>query len=172
MLLLSLFAALYGAFWAARRLVRPIQDLVAGTRAVAKGDFDMRLPLTSHDEMGILVHSFNDMTKRLARAREETRRSQQAVEAERANLAVILARLSTGVISLEPDRTMRTANQAACTILGADVESVIGKPLVGGGRRQLAVRAVRGRLQRAPRRRPDANGASNWCYRANRAAAS
>jgi nitrogen fixation/metabolism regulation signal transduction histidine kinase len=133
-LLLSLFAALYGAFWAARRLVRPIQDLVAGTRAVAKGDFDMRLPLTSHDEMGILVHSFNDMTKRLARAREETRRSQHAVEAERANLAVILARLSTGVISLEPDRTVRTANQAACTILGADVESVIGKPLAEAGK--------------------------------------
>ena len=132
-LLLSLFAALYGAFWAARRLVRPIQDLVAGTRAVAKGDFDMRLPLTSHDEMGILVHSFNDMTKRLARAREETRRSQHAVEAERANLAVILARLSTGVISLEPDRTVRTANQAACTILGAYVENVIGKPLAEAG---------------------------------------
>jgi PAS domain S-box-containing protein len=133
-LLLSLFAALYGAFWAARRLVRPIQDLVAGTRAVAKGDFDMRLPLTSHDEMGILVHSFNDMTKRLARAREETRRSQHAVEAERANLAVILARLSTGVISLQPDLTVRTANQAACTILGADVESVIGKPLAEAGK--------------------------------------
>jgi PAS domain S-box-containing protein len=133
-LLLSLFGALYGAFWAARRLVRPIQDLVAGTRAVAKGDFDMRLPLTSHDEMGILIHSFNDMTKRLARAREETRRSQQAVEAERANLAVILARLSTGVISLEPDRTVRTANQAACNILGAEVESVIGKPLAEAGK--------------------------------------
>jgi nitrogen fixation/metabolism regulation signal transduction histidine kinase len=133
-LLLSLFAALYGAFWSARRLVRPIQDLVAGTRAVAKGDFDMRLPLTSHDEMGILVHSFNDMTKRLARAREDTRRSQHAVEAERANLAVILARLSTGVISLEPDRTVRTANQAACNILGADVDSVIGKPLTEAGK--------------------------------------
>ncbi len=128
-LLLSLFAALYGAFWSARRLVRPIQDLVAGTRAVAKGDFDMRLPLTSHDEMGILVHSFNDMTKRLARARVEMRRSQQAAEAERANLAVILARLSTGVISLEPDRTIRTANQAASSILGLDVEGLIGKPL-------------------------------------------
>ena len=133
-LLLSLFGALYGAFWAARRLVRPIQDLVAGTRAVAKGDFDMRLPLTSHDEMGILVHSFNDMTKRLARAREETRRSQHVVEAERANLAVILARLSTGVISLEPDRTVRTANQAACTILGAEVDSVVGKPLADAGK--------------------------------------
>ncbi|HMN45220.1 MAG TPA: ATP-binding protein [Povalibacter sp.] len=128
-LLLSLFAALYGAFWSARRLVRPIQDLVAGTRAVAKGDLDMRLPLTSHDEMGILVHSFNDMTKRLARSREEARRSQQAVEAERTNLAVILARLSTGVISLEPDRTIRTVNQAAAAILNADIESSVGKPL-------------------------------------------
>jgi nitrogen fixation/metabolism regulation signal transduction histidine kinase len=136
-LLLSLFAALYGAFWAARRLVRPIQDLVAGTRAVAKGDLDMRLPLTSHDEMGILVHSFNDMTKRLARTREQARRSQQAVEAERANLAVILARLSTGVISLEPDRTVRTANQAACSILGVEVDALMGKPLgadAGGNR--------------------------------------
>ena len=128
-LLLSLFAALYGAFWSARRLVRPIQDLVAGTRAVAKGDFDMRLPLTSHDEMGILVHSFNDMTRRLARARVEMRRSQQVAEAERANLAVILARLSTGVISLEPDATIRTANEAASAILGTDVEAGIGQPL-------------------------------------------
>ena len=127
-LLLSLFASLYGAFWAARRLVRPIQDLVAGTRAVAKGDFDMRLPLTSHDEMGILVHSFNDMTKRLARAREEAHRSQQAVEAERANLAVILARLSTGVISLAPDRTIRTVNHAAGAILGTDIEACLDKP--------------------------------------------
>lgn len=132
-LLLSLFAALYGAFWSARRLVRPIQDLVAGTRAVAKGDFDTRLPLTSHDEMGMLLHSFNDMTKRLARTREEARRSQQAVEAERTNLAVILARLSTGVISMGPDRTIRTVNQAAAAILGADIESCVGKPLAGAG---------------------------------------
>jgi nitrogen fixation/metabolism regulation signal transduction histidine kinase len=126
-LLLSLFGALYGAFWAARRLVRPIQDLVAGTRAVGKGDFDTRLPLTSHDEMGVLVHSFNDMTKRLARAREEARESQSAVEAERANLAVILARLSTGVISLEPDQRIRTANEAAGSILGLDLTQCVGR---------------------------------------------
>ncbi len=128
-MLMSVFAAVYGAFWSAQRLVRPIHDLVAGTRAVAKGDFDMRLPLTSHDEMGVLVHSFNDMTKRLAKAREETRSSQQAVEAERANLAVILARLSTGVISLEPDLRVRTANQAAGNILGIHAQDALGVDL-------------------------------------------
>jgi PAS domain S-box-containing protein len=130
-LLVSLLAAVYGAFFAAQRLVKPVQDLIAGTRAVAKGDFDTKLPLPSRDELGHLVTSFNDMTKRLARAREETSRVQAAVEAERANLAVILARLSTGVVSLESDNRVRTANQAASAILGVDLEAAVGKPLAG-----------------------------------------
>jgi nitrogen fixation/metabolism regulation signal transduction histidine kinase len=125
--LMSLIAAVYGAFFAAQRLVQPVQDLIAGTRAVAKGNYDTKLPLPGRDELGFLVTSFNDMTKRLGRAREETRRSQQAVEAERAGLAVILARLSTGVVSLEPDLTVRTANQAASAILGVDLEAAVGK---------------------------------------------
>src|SRR6266853_1314370 len=125
---MSLIAAVYGAFFAAQRLVQPVQDLIAGTRAVAKGNYDTKLPLPSRDELGFLVTSFNDMTKRLGRAREETRRSQQAVEAERAGLAVILARLSTGVVSLEANLTVRTANQAASAILGVDLEAAVGKP--------------------------------------------
>jgi nitrogen fixation/metabolism regulation signal transduction histidine kinase len=128
-LLLSLLAAWYGAIFTAQRLVQPIQDLVQGTRAVAQGDLDTKLPLTSHDEMGFLVHSFNDMTKRLRRAREDQRRAQQAAETERANLAVILARLSTGVISLEPDWRVRTANRAASMILAEDIEARVGAPL-------------------------------------------
>jgi nitrogen fixation/metabolism regulation signal transduction histidine kinase len=128
-LLLSLLAAWYGAIFTAQRLVQPIQDLVQGTRAVAQGDLDTKLPLTSHDEMGFLVHSFNDMTRRLRRAREDQRRAQQAAETERANLAVILARLSTGVISLEPDWRVRTANRAASMILGEDIESRVGAQL-------------------------------------------
>jgi nitrogen fixation/metabolism regulation signal transduction histidine kinase len=125
--LMSLIAAVYGAFFAAQRLVQPVQDLIAGTRAVAKGNYDTKLPLPSRDELGFLVTSFNDMTKRLGRAREETRRSQQAVEAERAGLAVILARLSTGVVSLEADLTVRTANHAASAILEIDLEAAVGK---------------------------------------------
>jgi len=128
-LLLSLLAAVYGAFFSAQRLVKPIQDLAAGTRAVGKGDFDTRLPLSSRDEMGFLVHSFNDMTKRLARAREEARRSQQIVENERASLAIILARLSGGVVALEPDLRVRFANQAASSILGVNLQDAAGHPL-------------------------------------------
>jgi len=135
-LMLSLLAAIYGAFVLSRRLVAPIQDLVAGTRAVAKGDFDTRLPTPARDEIGFLISSFNDMTQRLAAARHEASRSQALVEAERTNLEVILARLSTGVLALEKDLTIRTANQASGAILGVDLEHRSGEPLpaVASGR--------------------------------------
>jgi nitrogen fixation/metabolism regulation signal transduction histidine kinase len=125
-LLLSLLAAIYGAFILSRRLVAPIQDLVAGTRAVAMGDFDTRLPTPSRDEIGFLVSSFNDMTQRLATASREATLSQALVEAERTNLEVILARLSTGVLALESDLKIRTANQASGSILGVDLENRTG----------------------------------------------
>ena len=129
-LLTGLLAAVYGAFFSARRLVVPIQQLMAGTRAVARGDFDTRLPIPARDEIGFLVNSFNDMTKRLAGAHEDARKSQQQVESERGKLETILARLSTGVVSLETDMRIRTANQAAGAILGVDLESHVGESLV------------------------------------------
>src|SRR4051812_38716440 len=126
---LAMLTAIYGAIYSAEKLTRPVQDLIAGTRAVGKGDFGTRLPLPSRDEMGFLVHSFNDMTKRLRRAREETMRSQQAVERERERLSIILARLSTGVIAIGRDLVLRSANHAAGNILGVDLEQAIGLPL-------------------------------------------
>ena len=129
-LLISLLASVYGAFYFSRRLVTPIQLLMQGTRAVARGDFATRVPTPARDEIGFLVHSFNDMTQRLARASEDALQSQQQVERERRKLEVILARLSTGVVSLEPDLRIRTANQAACAILGVDLETHVGESIV------------------------------------------
>ncbi len=128
-LMLSLLAAIYGAFVLSRRLVAPIQDLVAGTRAVAEGNFDTRLQAPTRDEIGFLISSFNDMTQRLAAARKEASLSQAMVEAERANLEVILARLSTGVLALENDLRIRTANQASGAILNVDLENRSGENL-------------------------------------------
>jgi len=128
-LLLAMLAAIYGAIFSAQRLVRPVQNLIEGTRAVGKGDFGTRLPLPSRDEMGFLVHSFNDMTKRLRRAREEATRSQRVVERERERLAIILARLSTGVVVVDRELTVSIANQAAGAILGTDLSAAIGRAL-------------------------------------------
>ena len=128
-LLVTLLGAIYGAIYSAEVLFKPVQDLMAGTRAVAKGDFATRVPLSSHDEMGFLVQSFNDMTKRLRRARQETESSREAADRERERLAVILARLSTGVITVDRDLVLQRANAAAGAILGIDLTAMIGKSL-------------------------------------------
>jgi PAS domain S-box-containing protein len=129
-LLISLLASVYGAFLFSRRLVTPIQLLMQGTRAVARGDFATRVPTPARDEIGFLVHSFNDMTQRLAKASEDARQSQQQAERERRKLELVLARLSTGVVSLEPDLRIRTANHAAGAILGVDLETHVGDSIL------------------------------------------
>jgi nitrogen fixation/metabolism regulation signal transduction histidine kinase len=89
-LLLSLFMAVLAAFFSARRFVAPIRVLAIGTRAVSAGDYGKRLPLHSNDELGFLVQSFNDMTQKIAQARDDAYRSQQQAEGERAYLRAVL----------------------------------------------------------------------------------
>jgi adenylate cyclase len=46
-------------------LSRPIFRLVEGTRAIASGNLQVALPVTSRDELGTLTESFNQMAKSL-----------------------------------------------------------------------------------------------------------
>lgn len=131
-LVFSLMAALVAAFHTARRLVAPVADIARGTRAVAEGDYEQQLPLPSHDdELALLVASFNTMTHRIAQARDTAHRSRQAVEAQRAYLETVLGRLSSGVVAIDPDQHLRTANPAALHILGLLPEDVREQNLVG-----------------------------------------
>ncbi|MET0013669.1 MAG: ATP-binding protein [Sedimenticola sp.] len=125
-LLFSLLAAIWAAFYSARRLVAPIADIAEGTRAVADGDYDMQLPLPkAKDELGFLVSSFNAMTRRIAQARDVATRSKLEVEAQHAYLEAVLRRLSSGVLVLDPAGIIRTANQAAHEILRLDSDALL-----------------------------------------------
>ena len=122
-LLLSLFTSVWAAFFSARRMVAPLRDLVSGTRAVAAGDYDTQLPNAGKDDIGFVVDSFNIMTRRLGRADEEARRSQQLVEDQRAYLEAVLANLSSGVLTFDDNSKLVTSNTAATQILGVELDS-------------------------------------------------
>lgn len=128
-LLVGVFAAAWAAFYTSRRLVAPIQAIAEGTRAIADGELDGQIPAPRyHDELGFLVASFNAMTRRLARARDVAERSKQQLEFQREYLEAVLHHLSTGVVALDADGTLRTANRAAQQILDADVARYVGQP--------------------------------------------
>jgi nitrogen fixation/metabolism regulation signal transduction histidine kinase len=128
-LLLSIFGAVWVAFFSVRRLVAPVRDLVEGTRAVAAGDYSKVLPVTSQDELGFLVRSFNDMTWRIQLAQNEARQSQELADTQRAYLEVVLERLSSGVLTLDENLLLHTTNSAAEQILQVQVNALRGKAL-------------------------------------------
>ena len=125
-LLLSILTSIWAAFFAARRMVAPISDLVEGTRAVAAGNYEKRLPLPGKDELGFLVRSFNEMTQKISMAQESARLSQQVSEAQHAYLETILGNLSSGVITLDAHNFLQTTNHAANQILSASLTPFIG----------------------------------------------
>ena len=49
-----------------KSILRPIDDLQKATRAVAEGDYDVSVPVTTGDELGELAASFNEMAAGLA----------------------------------------------------------------------------------------------------------
>lgn len=128
-LLFSIFSAVWAAFYSAQRLAAPIRDLADGTRSVAEGDYNTQLPVTSKDELGFLVASFNQMTRKIASARDAVRRSQHEAEAQHAYLEAVLGRLSSGVLVLDNKKTLRTANISSGDILGADISGLMGELL-------------------------------------------
>jgi PAS domain S-box-containing protein len=129
-LLMSLLAAIWVAFISIRHIVAPVKELVKGTRAVASGHYDQQLPVMAQDDLGFLVESFNDMTKRIAVARDEIRLAGFEVENQRAYLETILANLTAGVISFDADYKIRTANQAAHRIFRIQAQHFVGQTLL------------------------------------------
>lgn len=128
-LLLSAMIGVWFAFYAARRLMVPIHDLVEGTRAVAEGDYSRRVYKRGQDELGYLVQSFNYMTMQLDRSRNQAELSRLKLEEQRTYLEAVLRQISSGVITLDSAHRLSTANQAAEDILASNFTNFKGKSL-------------------------------------------
>ncbi|MEQ1599788.1 MAG: ATP-binding protein [Methylotenera sp.] len=130
-LMLAMLSALAIAFVLSRRLTQPLGVLAEGTRAIASGDYSTMLPEHGEDELGILVKSFNSMTRQLDDATKAADRNRARVEAARGYLETILAHLSSGVLAFNEKAELRTYNVAASNILEIDLKPHENKPFVG-----------------------------------------
>jgi nitrogen fixation/metabolism regulation signal transduction histidine kinase len=140
-LIFAVLSAVWAAFFSARRMVAPIANIAAGTKAVAEGDYDRQLPVPRRaDELAFLVASFNTMTRRIRQARDQADQSQREVEGQRAYLETVLARLSSGVLTFDAQRKLRTANLAVGKILGGDLIKLIGRSVQSLGQESPILR--------------------------------
>jgi signal transduction histidine kinase len=66
--LTAIGAALLTSQVLAHGMTRPLREMTAATRAMARGDYSRRIRATSHDEVGQLAVAFNQMASDLAAA--------------------------------------------------------------------------------------------------------
>ena len=128
-LLFSVFSALWASFYSATRLAAPIRNLADGTKSIAEGDYSKQLPVPSNDELGFLVASFNEMTRKISNARDHAKSSQAEAETQKAYLEAILDRLSSGVMVIDQNESLRSANFSSDQILGIDLTQMTGMSL-------------------------------------------
>lgn len=119
---LTMLASIWFAVWISRRMVQPLQELAAGTQAVASGNYNTQLTASGHDEISFLVRSFNQMTQRLTQARNASDRSHDLLARQTSYLTTVLGSLSSGVITIDNDLYLRTANMASSDILGVNLQ--------------------------------------------------
>ncbi|MBV1775717.1 HAMP domain-containing protein [Burkholderiaceae bacterium DAT-1] len=121
-LLLALLGAVVLGMYLSEKLSAPLNVLAAGTRAVAQGDFSQMQPVVSRDELGILTHSFNRMTRQLADARAQVERQQREQSAAKAYLETVLGNLTAGVLAFDERWRLRSGNISAEGILHASLD--------------------------------------------------
>jgi len=126
-LMISMLLALVRAFSSARNLVAPVKLLSQATTRIAEGDYSQSIPVSSKDEIGFLVKSFNTMSSQLAASSALAHRAQTDAVSKQWYLENVLSHLSSGVISIDTDFRILMANSAALKILQLSTKDVINQ---------------------------------------------
>jgi signal transduction histidine kinase len=85
----AMLAGLALTYLLARRILAPVKRLDRAAEAIARGDYDIRLPVESQDELGRLTETFNNMCSSIQSARRELIQKEQIAT---------IGRLSTSIV--------------------------------------------------------------------------
>ncbi len=108
---LGLLIAILLAFFLAKAISSPIQNLTKGTQLVAEGDFSTTIEAHSDDEIGTLTENFNVMKNALKNTLDE-------VSGERKKLETVFSYLTDSVIAFSRDGKVININECGIRMFG------------------------------------------------------
>jgi two-component system phosphate regulon sensor histidine kinase PhoR len=121
--LLALAVAFGIGLFVAHRVTRPVIQMQSVARAMSEGDFSVRAPIRSPDEIGQLGRALNVMATSLQDKLGDLQR-------ERAKIAAILDSMVEGVIAVDGQDHLLLINERARVILGVGRGREEGKPFL------------------------------------------
>jgi two-component system NtrC family sensor kinase len=108
---------IFGSFLLSRVLVKPIKDLVRLTQKISDGDFSQKIEVTSKNEIGQLIGSFNRMIERLKENQESLENYLESLESANKKL------------KQAQEELIRTEKLASIGRFAAGVAHEVGNPL-------------------------------------------
>jgi two-component system NtrC family sensor kinase len=107
----------FGSFLLSRILVKPLKDLIRLTQKISEGDFSQMIEVTSKNEIGQLLSSFNRMTERLKENQESIEKNLKSLE------------LANKKLKQAQEELIRTEKLASIGRFAAGVAHEVGNPL-------------------------------------------
>ena len=109
------------SFLLARRFTGPVTQLVEGTEAISRGEFDHRVAIKTGDEIEGLSDSFNNMAQRIKNAINTATATRKETEN-------IMNTMINTLMVVDPKGKVVKANKAAFDLLGYSEAELIGTP--------------------------------------------
>nr|QNO46565.1 sensor histidine kinase RcsC [Methanosarcinales archaeon ANME-2c ERB4] len=119
-----------------RRMIKPIEALVEGTKRVGDGDLDFRVAVTSRDEIGTLTESFNQMTAERKKAEERIDHLNSVLKAIRNVNQLIVTEMERGSLLKKAANILREARGYDAAWLGYLSDDETFDRAVGSGFRE------------------------------------
>ena len=121
---LSFVIGLLSYLYLSRTISRPVRLLERATNEVSKGDFDHQIPLDSHDELGNLARSFNEMAARLKEL-DELKSGFISLLSHELRTPLSIMREAVSLLKDEVVGNIGDRQREFLTILGEEVERMI-----------------------------------------------
>lgn len=123
-ILLTAILVLFSAWVLSINMTQPILDLIEGTKRMADGEQDVRVMVSSNDEIGDLALAFNTMVAKLGKRSDklihtldDLRRSRHDILQARNFNKTIIESMETGLMTLNENSEVLSINSAARRVL-------------------------------------------------------
>jgi two-component system, NtrC family, nitrogen regulation sensor histidine kinase NtrY len=123
--LLIIFLATWFGLALAKGITVPIQNLAEATDKITQGDLDIHIDIEADDEIGVLVKSFNSMTRDLKKSKDGLEQANVSLEQRRKYMETVLRNVSAGIISADSNGVITTINRAAEIMFDIETEKVL-----------------------------------------------
>lgn len=110
-------------------LTRHLSDLMVGTEKLMLGQYKIKIPIKSHDEIGLLAQKFNQMASVIDEQVTAVHATKDALLKRKAEFESLFNSLSDGIIFVNLERECIMVNPSLKRLFGYSEEEFLGKKL-------------------------------------------